>query len=113
MRHATPAALDGIEEMLASLRELGALREKKRGTFYRGGDAFLHFHEDPAGIFADVKLAGRDFTRMRATTRAEQRRLLGVVRLALAAAGSQRRQRRAARSAERGRAGERSPSTSR
>jgi hypothetical protein len=85
VRHATADALDRIEALLASLRGLAALREKKRGTFYRGSNAFLHFHEDPAGIFADVKLGGAEFTRLRATTRAEQRRLLGVVRRALEA----------------------------
>lgn len=71
MRHATPAALDRIDGLLESLRTLEILREKKRGTFYRGSSAFLHFHEDPAGIFADVKLAGSEFTRLRATTGAE------------------------------------------
>ena len=85
MRHATPAALDGIEALLSSLRQFEALREKKRGTFYRGASAFLHFHEDPAGIFADVKLDGGDFTRLRATTQSEQRRLVSVVRRALGA----------------------------
>ena len=84
MRHATPGALDRIEPLLAGLRALDGLREKSRGTFYRGSSAFLHFHEDPAGIFADVKLAGAEFTRLRATTAAEQRRLLGAVRRALA-----------------------------
>ena len=84
MKHATPAALDGIEEMLAALRALEGLREKKRGTFYRGPSAFLHFHEDPAGMFADVKLAGRDFSRLRVSTRSEQRALLSAVRKALA-----------------------------
>jgi hypothetical protein len=44
LRHATPAALDRVEGLLAALRGLEALREKKRGTFYRGSGAFLHFH---------------------------------------------------------------------
>lgn len=83
MRHATPAALDRLEGLLGALRGLEGLREKKRGTFYRGSSAFLHFHEDPAGLFADVRLAGPDFTRLRATTVAEQRALLGAVRRAL------------------------------
>jgi len=90
LRHATRAALDRIERLLESLRALEMLREKKRGTFYRGSSAFLHFHEDPAGIFADVKLAGSEFTRLRATTGAEQRRLLSAVRRALAAARAPR-----------------------
>jgi hypothetical protein len=41
------------------------LREKSRGIFYRGSRAFLHFHEDPAGLFADIRCAdGRDFDRV-------------------------------------------------
>jgi hypothetical protein len=80
VRHATPATLDRIEGLLAALRGLEPLREKKRGTFYRGASAFLHFHEDPAGIFADVKLAGGEFARRRVSTAAEQRALLAEVR---------------------------------
>ena len=83
MRHATPAALDRLEALLAELRQLPGLREKKRGTFYRGGSAFLHFHEDPAGLFADVRLSGPDFSRRRVTSATEQRALLAAVRRAL------------------------------
>ena len=35
-----------------------ALQERKRGAFYRRGHAWLHFHEDPAGLFADLKIDG-------------------------------------------------------
>jgi hypothetical protein len=83
VKHATPAALDRLEPLLAQLRGVTELREKKRGTFYRGSRAFLHFHEDPAGLFADVRLGSDDFTRLRATTRAEQRALLAALRAAL------------------------------
>ena len=83
MRHATPATLDALEPFLAELRGFTEIREKKRGTFYRGSSAFLHFHEDPAGLFADVKLAGAEFTRMRASTGAERRAVLRAVRAAL------------------------------
>jgi hypothetical protein len=83
VRHATPAALDRLEPLLAELRGVEGLREKKRGTFYRGSSAFLHFHEDPAGLFADARLAGTDFTRLRVSTAAEQRALLAAVRRAL------------------------------
>jgi len=85
VRHATPAALDQLEALLRELRRLGLLREKNRGTFYRGASAFLHFHEDPAGLFADVKLSGADFTRRRVSTQAERRALLAAVRRALSA----------------------------
>ena len=32
--------------------------EKKRGVFYFKSRAFLHFHEDPKGMFADIREAG-------------------------------------------------------
>ena len=93
MRHASPAALDRLEPLLRELRGCDGLREKKRGTFYRGSSAFLHFHEDPAGLFVDVKLAGAEFTRPRATTAAEHRALLGAVRTALARSQGSNRKR--------------------
>ena len=82
MKHVTDAGLDRIEPLLEALRALPALRERKRGVFYRRSRAFLHFHEDPAGIFADVKLEG-DFQRFRATTVREGQALLRCVREAL------------------------------
>jgi hypothetical protein len=70
MKHAGPQALDRIEPILARLRKLEGLREKSRGIFYRGGSAFVHFHEYPAGMFADVKIDG-EFVRMRVNSAAE------------------------------------------
>jgi hypothetical protein len=64
MKHAGDVALDAIEPLLREVRLLPGLIEKKRGIFYRKSQAFLHFHEDAAGIFADIKLAGdEDYTR--------------------------------------------------
>ena len=70
MKHAGPDALDAIEPILREIRKLPGLKEKKRGTFYRGSSAMLHFHEDPAGMFADLKLRG-EFVRFRVSTKAE------------------------------------------
>ena len=65
MRHARPAALDALEPLIERLRSL-PLREKSRGVFYLKSKAFLHFHEDPAGLFGDVRTAdGADFDRFR------------------------------------------------
>jgi len=75
MKHAGPAALDQIEPMLALIRRVPGLTEKSRGTFYKGSKAFLHFHEDPSGMHADVRLTD-DFVRYRAETEAEQTALL-------------------------------------
>ena len=87
MRHATPAALDQLETLLTQLRAFDGLKEKSRGTFYRGSKAFLHFHEDPAGMFADVRLQD-DFERLRVSTKTEQAALVRKVRSALRATGA-------------------------
>lgn len=79
MKHATPAALDRLESLIADLRTIDGLVERSRGVFYRGGRAFLHFHEDPAGLFADLR-EGADFTRYRVTTTAERKKLLAAAR---------------------------------
>jgi hypothetical protein len=54
MRHARDQDLDRVEDLLVQLRTLPGLLEKKRGVFYRKSRAFLHFHEDPKGMFADI-----------------------------------------------------------
>jgi hypothetical protein len=82
MRHARPEALDELETLLVSLRALGVLKEKSRGVFYKGGQAFLHFHEDPAGLFADIR-AGKDFDRHRVSSAKERAAFLKVARAAL------------------------------
>jgi len=75
MKHASAATLHRIERLLAELRALPGLKERSAGTFYRGGTAFLHFHEDPAGIFADVKV-GRDWTRRPVNSETARARLV-------------------------------------
>jgi hypothetical protein len=54
MRHARDEDLDRIEDLLAQVRALPGLNEKKRGVFYWKSKSFLHFHEDPKGMFADI-----------------------------------------------------------
>jgi hypothetical protein len=66
MKHATAPALDRLEPLLERIRALGGLKEKSRGVFYWKSKSFLHFHEDPAGDFADVRtFDGTDFDRFR------------------------------------------------
>lgn len=55
MKHAGQTALDLLEPLLAEVRQRPELTERKRGVFYRRSRAWLHFHEDPAGLFADLK----------------------------------------------------------
>jgi hypothetical protein len=75
VRHARPDDLGPLDDLLAQLRGLDGLVERSPGTFYRRSKAFLHFHVDPAGLFADLKVGGQ-FERRRVTTKAEQRQLL-------------------------------------
>ena len=62
VKHATDAALDTIDDLLQIIRRKPGLREKSRGIFYRRSNAFLHFHEDATGIYADVR-GSQDFER--------------------------------------------------
>jgi len=82
MKHADDTTLDALEHMLLHLRRLDGIREKKRGLFYRKSQAFLHFHDDPRGIFADVR-SDTGWLRRRVSTRAERRRFLQLVKTLL------------------------------
>ncbi len=87
MRHATDQDLDRVDPLLAELRKLPQLRERKRGSFSRGSRAFLHFHEDAGDLYVDVRLDSR-FERISVTSAAEQADFLAQVRAALAQRGS-------------------------
>jgi hypothetical protein len=73
VKHATPVALDALEPLLVKLRAVDGLTERNRGVFYRRSQAFLHFHEDPAGFFADVRL-GPAWQRVEVTPARSSRR---------------------------------------
>jgi hypothetical protein len=76
MRHAGAAALDSLDGLLKQVRRRHPqLRERKRGAFYRGGRGWLHFHEDPAGLFADLKVGG-EWVRFPVNAAAEKKGLL-------------------------------------
>ena len=79
MKHASSTALDSLEPLLARLREFGVIREKSRGVFYFRSKAFLHFHEDPTGLYADLR-AGSDFERFKVDSPAQQEKFLAIVR---------------------------------
>ena len=82
MKHASAVALDALEPLLANLRRIEGLTERKRGVFYRHSKAFLHFHEDPAGFFADMRL-DHGWARFDVTTPAQRRRLVTEARAAV------------------------------
>ena len=85
MKHAGAATLELLGPLLGEIRRRPQLREKSPCSFYVKSKGYLHFHEDPAGIFADVKLDFVEFTRMRATTAKERKALLAKIDKSLAA----------------------------
>jgi len=89
MKHAGPNALDELEPILREIRKVEGLTEKKRGTFYYRGNAMLHFHEDPLGFFADLKVDG-EFTRLAVNTKREEAEFLRRATVALRAVVSRR-----------------------
>ena len=82
MKHAGEVTLDKLEPLLDILREVEGIKEKGRGKFYCKSSAFLHFHEDPAGIFADLKQEGK-WTRYDVTKKTGQRALISQVKRTL------------------------------
>ena len=82
MKHITTEGLDSIEALLESIRAIqtDGLKEKKRGVWYRKSKAFLHFHEDPAGIFADLKHDDGVFHRFPVNTKKQCASLLTRLR---------------------------------
>lgn len=86
MRHATQEDLDQLEALLAELRKLPQLRERRRGYFSRGGRALLHFHEDAGDYYVDVKLDSK-FQRMKVTSRRDQAHFLTRVKEAFQSNG--------------------------
>jgi hypothetical protein len=83
MKHASPTALDRLAQLLAGLRQFERVKEKSRGVFYCRSKAFLHFHEDPAGMFADLR-TGSDWQRFRVDSKEQQVTLLRRIRHHLA-----------------------------
>jgi len=84
VKHAGAQTLELLEPLLNRLRAFDALQERSRGVFYVRSRAFLHFHEDPAGLFADVRAAdGRGFDRIKVSEPAGEAALLRHVETAL------------------------------
>jgi hypothetical protein len=84
VRHPRDGELDHMVPVFEQLRGMDGLVERKTGVFYRRSKAFLHFHVDDDDVYADVRLAGVGFERMKVTTKTEQRALVAAVRRALA-----------------------------
>jgi hypothetical protein len=82
VRHATAEDLDRLEPLLAELRSLPQLRERKRGSFSRGSRAFLHFHEDAGDLYVDARFESA-FQRFPVTDAASQADFIARVKAAL------------------------------
>jgi hypothetical protein len=81
VKHAGAQTLAALAPLLEAVRVAAgvSLVERKAGTFYRRGAAFLHFHEDPAGVFADLKGAA-GWERFAVTSSAQRALLLREVK---------------------------------
>ena len=101
MKHAGPPTLARIASLLDELRARPALREARPGVFTLKSRAFLHFHDDPNGVFADVRLAD-DFVRLPVTTRSEQADLLERIDECLSSVESRARDRHGWRARRKG-----------
>jgi hypothetical protein len=86
VKHAGPAALKRLSELLQQIRDRDGIKERKLGIFYRKSKSFLHFHEDPAGLFADLGI-GNEFDRYPVNTVEERQTLLAAIDRALQTEG--------------------------
>jgi hypothetical protein len=78
VKHAAVGALDALGDLLKSLRARSTLVEKRPGILYVRGKAFLHFHEDRAGLFADFRKGG-EWQRLPVNDLDEHGKLLAAV----------------------------------
>ena len=78
MKHATVEDLIPIAGLLEKLRREKRIKERKSGIFYWRGKAFLHFHDDPRGLFADLR-GPEDWERLAVNDRRGQTLLLARV----------------------------------
>jgi hypothetical protein len=78
MKHAGSVALAALDDLITAIRARGGLNEPRPGIFYRKGRAWLHFHEDKAGLFADLR-KGADWERIRVSGPEERANLLAII----------------------------------
>jgi len=77
MKHAGPEALAALADLISAIRARG-LKEPRPGIFYRKSKAFLHFHEDKAGLFADIRMHA-EWDRFRVSDSEERANLLAFI----------------------------------
>ena len=77
MPRADADALARIAPVLRQLRDIKGVREERPGIFYARREAFVHFHDDGGGLYADLKKSGgAGFDRYPLATPAQQRKLV-------------------------------------
>jgi hypothetical protein len=80
MKDAVPTELDELSALIEELRRLPGLVEKKRGVFFCRSQSFLQLHEDPSGLYADVRAPHGDFLRFQMVEKEDQAELLRTAR---------------------------------
>jgi len=82
MPRADADALLLLAPILRQLRDIKGVREERPGIFYARREAFVHFHTDATGLYADLKKSGGSgFDRYPLATPAQQRKLVDDTRL--------------------------------
>ena len=89
VKHADVRALEAVSDLIEKLRRRSDLVEKRLGIFYTKGRAFLHFHKDPTGLFADLREGG-EWQRFPVNDPDECTKLLAAVDRTLAEASRRR-----------------------
>ena len=89
MKHADVRALEAVSDLIENLRRRSDLVEKRLGIFYTKSRAFLHFHKDPTGLFADLREGG-EWQRFPVNDPDECTKLLAAVDRTLAEASRRR-----------------------
>jgi len=78
MKHASRETLRGLNTLLKSIRKFSKLKERSLGIFYFKSNAFLHFHEDSSGSYADLK-HGKAWKRFRVNSSVERKALMVAI----------------------------------
>ena len=93
------ASLEQIAPLLAVLRGHDAVEEIRPLTFHLNGREFVHFHDDPGGVEADVRIP-KGVLRMRVAS--DPAGVLGHIEECLARLDSRARDREGSRRRRRG-----------
>jgi hypothetical protein len=81
VKHAGERALATIAAQPVQIRAFN-LKERSPGVFYFKSKPFLHFHDDPSGIYADIRVE-IDWERFAINDPVEWRKLLRRINDAL------------------------------